>query len=397
MSAVVLAKTGADADLTCVSMATGTKCLAASAIPRCSGAVLHDSHAEILALRGLNSWLLEEILAVLESPAYQSPFIEVCLAEKLEDNRDGSLPAFRLKEDVSIHFFTTEAPCGDASMEILMKSLPPDAAEPWPVDDTALATLQGRGHFSLLGYVRRKPARADAEASLSKSCTDKLAVKQFSSILSFPTDLFIQETDNAYMQAVVVYSDQYNPAGYQRAFAPTGRLSSLGNAGRFFSISPLPSDSPRFPYERSPTHAATDPIKHKASNISSLWIAGSPSGRPDLVEVLTNGVKQGFKQWDTRPGKASLVSRSRLWQTGLKISALLHSRNQSSHNTSSDQQQPSFDKGWVLDLRRTLSAATYAEAKSTELRKGRRARRKHVTETMGNWNKNGGDDDWGMQ
>ncbi|KAI1610616.1 hypothetical protein EDD36DRAFT_421690 [Exophiala viscosa] len=214
MAAVVLATGDGPADLTCASLATGTKCLAASALPKCRGLVLHDSHAEVLALRGINHWLLREVQAILANPAYQSPFLEAAFETGSANNHQHESQApFRLKSQVSVHFFTTEAPCGDASMEILMESLPTGEAQPWPTDHPDITALQGRGHFSMLGYVRRKPARADAEPSLSKSCTDKLSVKQFTSILSFPADLFVQRTINAHIESVIVYADKFNSTG----------------------------------------------------------------------------------------------------------------------------------------------------------------------------------------
>ena len=191
MSAVVLVRTGDKQDPMCVSLATGTKCLPKSAMPKCEGLVIHDSHAEVLALRGFNYWLLSEVQTLLSEPRCESPFLEFCPGRSITNASDTSEhPPLRLKDDMALHFFTTEAPCGDASMEILTRSMPSDATAPWEVDGNAAPSLQGRGHFSLLGHVRRKPARGDAEASLSKSCTDKLAVKQLTSILSFPVRNF---------------------------------------------------------------------------------------------------------------------------------------------------------------------------------------------------------------
>jgi tRNA-specific adenosine deaminase 1 len=73
---------------------------------------------------------------------------------------------FVIKQDVNIHMYCSEAPCGDASMELIMQAQ--EDPTPWQlpelasdvlsdgVDETSLE-LKGRGFFSELGIVRRKP------------------------------------------------------------------------------------------------------------------------------------------------------------------------------------------------------------------------------------------------
>ena len=46
--------------LTCAALATGMKCLPHSKIPHANGNVLHDSHAEVLAIRAFNRFLVDE-------------------------------------------------------------------------------------------------------------------------------------------------------------------------------------------------------------------------------------------------------------------------------------------------------------------------------------------------
>ncbi|KIW73935.1 hypothetical protein PV04_02013 [Phialophora macrospora] len=396
MSAVVLlAQNGESQHLTCVALATGTKCLSTSALPKCKGLVLHDSHAEVLALRGFNHWLLSEVQAMLQVPGYQSSYLEPCqgttTATDETDCRPPYVPSFKIKDNIAIYFFTTEAPCGDASMEILMESFPSDAALPWPVHGETDVQLQGRGHFSLLGYTRRKPARADAEPSLSKSCTDKLAVKQFSSVLSFPADLFIQKTPSAFIRSVVVYSDQYHATGYERAFGRSGRLSKLHSLGHVFNVEPLPVEFPRFAFDkRQQSSGALPQTTSKVTNISALLIRRTRSDRPDIVEVLINGVKQGYKQWDERSSKASVICRKNLWDLALSVSSLLEAR----HDAERIASTPHRKIGWLEDLHGTLSSRTYDEAKSSGLRVLFRDRKKQVTDAMGNWTKNRGDGNW---
>jgi tRNA-specific adenosine deaminase 1 len=43
-----------DSTLHCLSLATGVKCLSHDKVKKANGLALHDSHAEILAIRGFN-------------------------------------------------------------------------------------------------------------------------------------------------------------------------------------------------------------------------------------------------------------------------------------------------------------------------------------------------------
>ena len=396
MAAVVLAREGGAEDITCVSLATGTKCLPASALPRCKGLVLHDSHAEILALRGFNFWLLSEVQAIVQGPTYESEYLDVVAKEANLRNENVCnvpyIPPFQLKDDFTIHFFTTEAPCGDASMDLLMESFPSDLATPWPTHGDEGSDLQGRGHFSLLGHVRRKPARADAEASLSKSCTDKLAVKQFTSVLSFPADVFIRKSSNTYIRTLVVYSDQYHTSGYERAFGRSGRLLKLNTIGCFFAVEPLPADFPRFRFGKTQQSCGDLLQKNrKVSNLSMLYVNATGS-RSSVVEVLINGVKQGYKQWDERSRKASVISRRELWALAQEISDF----NCQDSFVEGTQQHMLLHCGGRRPIAELyiFATASYDEAKYSSIRESHRNRKRLATNALGNWIKNTGDGDW---
>jgi len=47
-----------DNSLHCLSLATGVKCLPSNKVIQAQGLALHDSHAEILAIRGFNRFLI---------------------------------------------------------------------------------------------------------------------------------------------------------------------------------------------------------------------------------------------------------------------------------------------------------------------------------------------------
>src|SRR5690242_6809944 len=163
------------------------KCLPQNKLAAAHGNILHDWHAEVVAIRTFNRFLLDECLQVLGSDA-DSAYIH---ERSSQERTDGEPQPFTIRDDVQIHMYCSEAPCGDASMELTMSAQ--DDATPWTsapptISSDALpdseGALRGRSNFSLLGAVRCKPSRLDAPPTLSKSCTDKLALKQSTSVLS---------------------------------------------------------------------------------------------------------------------------------------------------------------------------------------------------------------------
>lgn len=135
------------------------KCLPASKIPQAQGTVLHDCHAEIITIRAFNRFLIQECAILARDDSASSLWIR--RTESAETHESFQQP-FTIREDVSINFYSSEAPCGDASMELTM--LAQEDATPWerlPATEPGLGSfghpLKGRGFFSELGIVRRKP------------------------------------------------------------------------------------------------------------------------------------------------------------------------------------------------------------------------------------------------
>lgn len=135
---------------------TGMKSLPLSKLPQARGCVIHDSHAEILALRAFNAYLLEECARLLAGKTTQL----MCLRRRELAERTPAEPqAFAILDGINIHMYCSDVPCGDASMEFVMASQ--TDATPWSADSKASTLaddqLLGRGHFDQLGVVRRKP------------------------------------------------------------------------------------------------------------------------------------------------------------------------------------------------------------------------------------------------
>ncbi|GAD91666.1 hypothetical protein PVAR5_0239 [Paecilomyces variotii No. 5] len=371
----------------CVSLATGAKCLSASQIPRCRGLVLHDCHAEILAIRAFNHWLLRECQSVLDSERElrhasasdeypnSSPYIRRRVSHPSnQPSGSRSWPPFEIQPDVKLYMYCTCAPCGDASMELCMAAqedptpweLPPktDPKDEEPSTTTAPTLLNGRGYFSNLGVVRRKPSRADAESTLSKSCSDKLALRQVSSLLSYPTSLLVAPTEAAYITALVLPEEEISNVACARAFGDgeTGRMRELkgrewgvgtdgnhsGYKFRPFNILSVPTAEVEalWPFAKPKDASASemalestdvskkDRKKSKISNTSAVWTAApssaavtgaeparkrskisssAASNTTGLHETIINGVKQGNKATMPTVRGASGLSRAKMW------------------------------------------------------------------------------------
>lgn len=150
---------GEDESITCLALGTGMKCLPSSksSLLDC-GLVLHDWHAEVLAIRAFNHLLLQECHQLASCANYESPILR--WRHKCEVSEVLGLQPFGILEGLRIMMYCSEAPCGDASMELVMEAQ--DDPTPWPVavlDEGASSNLLGRGSFSQLGIVRRKPCK----------------------------------------------------------------------------------------------------------------------------------------------------------------------------------------------------------------------------------------------
>lgn len=319
--------------------------------------VLHDCHAEVLAVRALNYWLINECSALIQQEQNdaagfcqingKTPFVR----RRVNKRSNDMTPLFEIHPDVKTYMYSTCAPCGDCSMELCMAEQ--EDATPWVVPPAAdvkedqQVLLEGRAHFSILGVVRRKPCRADAEPTMSKSCTDKLALRQVTSLLSYHASLLIAPTSSAYITALVLPEEEISRVGCERAFGggPTGRMRALVNQTfpvwnadfeyrfRPFEVLSVPMDivKPRWPFGKYRSDIARK--ASKPGNISALWIASASSLKPyqvnnmscieykprispestAVVECIISGAKQGSKLKSMSLRGASVLSRVKMW------------------------------------------------------------------------------------
>ncbi len=357
------------------------KCLPYNKIHLAKGNILHDWHAEVLAIRAFNRFLLDQCLLTCNPPDFSSKYIRRRAVEEYSDHEQ---QPFSIKDDVSIHMYCSEAPCGDASMELVMDAQ--EDATPWTstpptvlaISSTGIRTsesaetsaLRGRSNFSLVGIVRCKPSRSDAPPTLSKSCTDKLALSQATSLLSSTVSVLISPR-NAYLQTLVMPESQLVPQACERAFSKSGRMRGLTDSAidawrggyRFQPFKTRPVKR-----EFAWTRRNTEPFeKVRASNLSAVWT-------PTWQETLIGGVLQGRKQLD--PRGASAICRKNMWRMAVQIAAIVG----------------------APEMIGIFGKATYKEMKESQVLKWRRKVKEDMLENgLNGWVKNTGDDEFSLE
>lgn len=154
-----------------VSIGTGTKCLGKEYILSCSGEIINDSHAEVMARRGFLRYVMESI------------------NKRKDFSYDNTIKKFRLDPTISFHFFTTHPPCGDASIFDFEDNEEPKCKKQKLdfIDDEIIGRRITHGQtggkmFETkvldlmsqdIGEVRTKPGKGIR--TLSVSCSDKLS------------------------------------------------------------------------------------------------------------------------------------------------------------------------------------------------------------------------------
>lgn len=350
---------------------------------------MHDWHAEVLAIRAFNRFLVDECADLA-----RGGFGEVkCDAwvrwrRQRQDNHVYDFDAlrgaqvdqerhFELQDDVSVHMYCSEAPCGDASMELTMAEQADDTAWtsqlPTRVDGTGSTAMLGRGYFDQLGIVRRKPARPDAPVTLSKSCSDKLAMKQCTGLLSATATKLIWPA-NVYLSTLVLPEARYVPKAVERAFGRAGRMKGVTENGaaldnwrrRGYDFKPFEVETTmrEFQYSRR----TGDQIAAIPSNISAL-------ATPLQQEILINGVLQGRKQFD--PKGASCVSRRSMWRDVVDVLSV-------AEQTALKEEE--------------AGGTTYGDMKMSRQLEGREKVKRQIRELhLRGWQRNFGDEDWMLQ
>jgi tRNA-specific adenosine deaminase 1 len=248
----------------------------------------------------------------------------------------------------------------------------PSAAGPEVADEDATPRrlLSGRAYFSRLGIVRRKPARADAPPTMSKSCSDKLALKQCTSLLSSLLAFFVHP-EGVYLSSLILPQTRYSRSACERSFSVQGRMKSLDGMcwGGGYKFAPFEVDTTAKEYSYSKTSIMNLTDKVAASNLAVSW---STAG---LEESIVGGVLQGRKPFEI--GGASLVSRRRMWMLAIEVANQLGDL--------------------YTNLQCRLAMPIYEDLKQSELLAIRNAVKKDVrSEALAGWIRSSGDDCFGI-
>jgi tRNA-specific adenosine deaminase 1 len=238
-----------------LTIATGVKAMPDEIRKYSLGKIVHDMHAEILALRLFNLFLLEECYKLEQG---NSKFVE-----KFGDK-------FKLRDEIRLVLYISEPPCGDASLAYSAKGEEGWNEEP---EKKRQKVLRGRSFYGRVGAVRTKPGRSDSLITLSKSCSDKLCAKQELGLTNALTAPLFPH--NCYLDSIVVRDGL--KSDFDRCF---GRIETSHPIELQFCSQTFKNGKP----------AAEDLQlkKWSPSPLSAMKIV--PSG---TFQVLNNGVKNG--------------------------------------------------------------------------------------------------------
>ncbi|SCW02945.1 LAFE_0F17744g1_1 [Lachancea fermentati] len=284
-----------------ISLATGVKATPDAELRRSNGRILHDCHAEILSLRAFNAVLLEHMYRIRTEGSSE-------FSDLLEESEDKKL--FRIKKNYSFALYISKVPCGDSSMNILEDDDANESLEQFScqyVDSNNRTLLRGRSNYKKKGFVRTKPGRKDSKITLSKSCSDKLCIRQMTSILNSLTwDLIVEP---AFLKYIVIPNlSQSAEIGLRRSFKE--RLSGLGKMQEIEFL----SCTENFCHEKT--------SELQSPSLLSAILLNIEDGKQAVQEVVLNGVKNGFYVKGSKPlrkNSESSISRLSQWKVYQKL------------------------------------------------------------------------------
>lgn len=273
--------------LSVLTIATGVKAMPEKVREYSNGWIVHDMHAEILCLRAFN-WLLVEEAARLDKNDGGSLGL-------LEES-DGSFP-FRLRKDIQLALYISELPCGDASMS----SVSSNSEEDWEPPKKKLQVMRGRAYFNKVGIVRTKPGRSDSLVTYSKSCSDKLCMKQFTGILNCVSSALVLPI---FLDCLVLAKSKYSKEDFQRCFIE--RLHTRPPEIQRLKVLLYDNDNYQF---------------HKNDDASPLALSIVYCVPTKTKEVLNNGVRNGafVKKGPPKPSGASMLCKRKMYEHARKM------------------------------------------------------------------------------
>ncbi|QLQ80034.1 hypothetical protein HG537_0D00340 [Torulaspora globosa] len=335
--AVSADKASGRSQLRLISIATGVKALPDVALTRSRGRMVHDCHAEILALRGFNTVILEHINYLKENPLWNSDLIE-----------RRSTGSYALKSEWELALYVSTLPCGDASMIPLSKTAQAETDEysklsfeegdriQW-IDEKIRTIIRGRFNYGKLGVVRTKPGRYDSQITYSKSCSDKLCAMQIASVLNSLTWDLMEVP--VFLKYLVIPNESHS-LDLCRSFRD--RLAPM-------SYQPFEFLTCNSCFCGGKSDATDEP-----SSMACVKLFTDVPNVDNIEQAILNGVRNGFYTKGDKPLRINcepIVSRRAQWKLFTKIRPELSTDTYLTFKAS----QHARNK-LIYDTRRTLSA-----------------------------------------
>ncbi|XP_054260675.1 double-stranded RNA-specific editase Adar isoform X2 [Macrosteles quadrilineatus] len=264
---------------TVISIGTGTKCVGGDHMS-VNGASLNDSHAEIVARRGLLVYLYSQLTLHANPETASESIFEVNTGRK----------GFKLRDEVKFHLYINTAPCGDARI-----------FSPHEVECSGTEALDKHPNRNSRGQLRTKiesgegtiPVKSSGgiqtwdgvlqgQRLLTMSCSDKIARWNVVGVQGSLLSLYIEPV---YLESIVLGS-LFNSSHMYRAVC--GRVET--------TVQGLP---PPFRFNKPSLGVTSSPESRqpgKAPNHSVNWVIGEE--RVEIINAMT--------------GKAELGAASRL-------------------------------------------------------------------------------------
>jgi len=238
-----------------ISSATGSKCLGQSQTDENPGGVLRDSHAEVLARRGLLDAIWREMKSHKTSVPTTTDTDNDNYSNSNSNNGDGkesnsaknlltrtSIGSFEFRDDLDLYLYISDSPCGDATIypidggdekftgaKVVTTASAADDANERFVNTSAgsiLPTLDQdinviREPLSqTTSLLRLKPGRSNlppASRTRSMSCSDKIVRWSCLSLVGKELRKHGFENESANFKGVVVSIDKVSSQGAQLA------------------------------------------------------------------------------------------------------------------------------------------------------------------------------------
>ncbi|KAM0787398.1 hypothetical protein ACM66B_003483 [Microbotryomycetes sp. NB124-2] len=329
LAGICILNTSREADTAhCIAIGTGLKALPHAKLPR-QGDVLHDSHAEVIARRGLLLWLYDQLERHANSEHNGTSF--------LERTERGS---FRLQSGSCLAMYISTLPCGDASTWSLAQAdearrsneiVTPSERKQGNVCDTAAQTLgmstarddhkmatttppnslvqRGRSDYSSMSNLRTKPGRLDSLPTTSHSCSDKILLWQLVGLQG--ALLSSLGVEPLFLDCLVIggvdVDDRDKVEGEVRRAVQSRAADAWPHAARVLFTNAVFQDSREAVAERC--RVTVQDVVSCQESLSFIQGRGS--------EVIVNGIRQGASSKRKQGEPLSHRSRSRMCKLSL--------------------------------------------------------------------------------